>query len=60
MEWRAFKVAHKEIVEVHDDHVIIREYLTPDPDGPIMIRQNEAGADPEWALVETLMDKRRE
>lgn len=37
----------QEIVEVHDDHVVVVEYLKPDPQGPYLVMSNYD--EPTWA-----------
>jgi len=40
-------VARREVVEVHDDHVVVIDHLTPDPAGPYIVLSDHA--EPTWA-----------
>jgi hypothetical protein len=38
---------HSEVVEVHDDYVVIVDYLKPDPQGPYLVMSDFG--EPTWA-----------
>lgn len=40
-------VVRREITEVHPDHVIVTEYMVPDPEGPFLVMSGESPA--QWA-----------
>ena len=41
-------VVRREITEVHADHVLVTEYLLPDPKGPFLIMSDQSEA--AWAV----------
>lgn len=43
----SMRLDRREIVEVHDDYVVVIEHLTPDPAGPYLVMSNYD--EPTWA-----------
>jgi hypothetical protein len=43
----SMSVDRREIVEVHDDYVVVVEYLKPDPNGPYWVMSDYD--EPTWA-----------
>ncbi len=44
----SMSVVRREITEVHADHVLVTEYLLPDPNGPFLIMSDHSEA--AWAV----------
>lgn len=43
----SMSIERREIAEVHDDHVVVIEYLKPDPAGPFLVMSDYD--EPTWA-----------
>ena len=48
----SMSVDRREIVEVHDDYVVVLEHLKPDPRGPFLVMSDYG--EPEWATLKTV------
>jgi hypothetical protein len=49
ISFKAFGVASRQVLATHEDHVVIMEYLKPDPNGPLMYLIDD-GKEPQWCL----------
>lgn len=48
----SMSVDRREVTEVHADHVVVVEYLKPDPKGPFLVMSDYD--EPTWAARKTL------